>query len=111
MHKQFVYTGGRWFFRALMPAVFSAMFSSHALAADLSQALDPWIGAMPVSPITNKCVHPYNLPCVVPYQASPYHYPTANNEPEDYRYGLNLGDYGPVRVKFTGTKLKLRWLF
>lgn len=94
-----------------MIAVFSAAFSSHALAADLVQPLEFWFGAVPAGPNTKKCDGLYDLPCLVPYQTAPYRYPAVNDEPLGYRYGLNLGDYGPLRVKFTGTKLKLRWLF
>ena len=111
MQNQFVYSGGGGSVRALMIAVFSAMFSSHALAADLIQPLDPWFGALPATSNTKKCDRPYDSPCVVSHQAVPYGNTMANNEPLDYRYGLTLGAYGPLRVKFTGTKLKLRWLF
>lgn len=111
MQNQFVNAHRRRCFRALMIAVFSAAFSNHALAADVVQPLAFQPGTVPDSPNTRKCNGLYDLSCLVPYQTAPYRYPAANDELLGYRNGLNLGNYGPLRVKFTGTKLKLKWLF
>lgn len=111
MQNQLVYKGGVRTFRALLLLSVATGFSSPAQAADSDQALGLWTGAVTFTPRFMMCIGSLSPTCTDPIQVYSRPNPVAKNEPHEFRYGMDLGDYGPLRVKFTGTKIKLRWVF